>query len=146
MTDKPLTFETVTLGGVPVARLSKVETADLLIDLVKLHRRSDRPWINAHVNGQTLAEVATNESMRHAVMAADIVSCDGQSLVFASRLVTDVPLPERVCGTDVFHDIARAAIARDATMYFLGASENENAEAVAAVRKLYPELKIAVRD
>jgi N-acetylglucosaminyldiphosphoundecaprenol N-acetyl-beta-D-mannosaminyltransferase len=64
-------------------------------------------------------------------------------LVLISRLFHKRPLPERVCTTDLFHDVARAAPARRARMFLLGATKNVIDEAVRRIRRLYPELEVA---
>src|SRR3546814_8737834 len=76
---------------------------------------------------------------------ADLVHADGMSVVLASRLLTSMPLPERVATTDFFHDAAKAAQKAEIPFFMLGGSEEENAAASAAVRQLYPRLKIAGR-
>src|SRR3546814_16732864 len=67
------------------------------------------------------------------------------SVVLASRLLTSMPLHERVATTDFFHDAAKAAQKAEISFFMLGGSEEENAAACAAVRHLYPRLKIAGR-
>ena len=134
--------ETIEIGGLPVARLDRRRTADLLVDLAVNYQRSDRPWISTSVNGQVISEAARNAGLREAMLFADVISCDGQPLVMASEGVTGLALPERVATTDLFHDIADLARERCVTMYFLGASDSENAKAVAKVRQAYPYLRI----
>lgn len=134
--------ETLEIGGLPVARLDRARTADLLVDLAVTYRRSDRPWISTSINGQVISEAARNDGLREAMLFADVISCDGQPLVMASEGVTGLALPERVATTDLFHDVADLARERAISMYFLGASESENARAVANVRQAYPYLRI----
>jgi N-acetylglucosaminyldiphosphoundecaprenol N-acetyl-beta-D-mannosaminyltransferase len=135
-------FESVEIGGLPVARLDRKQTARLLIDLAVKYRRRDRPWIATSINGQVLSEAARQPALREAVRFADVISCDGQPLVMASRRVTGFALPERVATTDLFHDVVAAARERVVSMYLLGGTEGENARAVAAVRDSYPHLRI----
>lgn len=138
-------FETLTVGGVPIARLTRAETAKLMLDLAMDFPRRDRPWIGTSVNGQVLSEAARHQTLAEAMAFADIISCDGQPLVLASRQLAGRALPERVATTDLFHDIAAMAQDRPVTMYFLGASETENARAVANVSAAYPFLRIVGR-
>jgi len=138
-------IEIVELGRLPVARLDRRQTAELMLSLVRDYRRSGRPWIATSVNGQVLSEAARDESLREALLHADLVSCDGQPLVAASGPMTGAALPERVATTDLFHDVADAARGRSIAMFFLGASEAENRRAVDAVRHLYPYIRIAGR-
>ncbi|HTM77866.1 MAG TPA: WecB/TagA/CpsF family glycosyltransferase [Devosia sp.] len=135
-------FETVEVGGLPVARLDRAGTTQLLLDLATKYRRGDRPWISTSVNGQVLSNAARDAVLREAMLFADVISADGQPMVLASRQVTGFALPERVATTDLFHDIARAAKGRKLTMYFLGASSTENARAVANIKAAYPYLRI----
>ncbi len=138
-------FETVEFAGLPVARLDRLGTTQLLIDLAVKFRRGDRPWIASSVNAQVLSNAARDADLREAMLFADVISADGQPMVLASRQVTGFALPERVATTDLFHDIARAAKSRPLTMYFLGSSEAENARAVANMRAIYPHLRIVGR-
>jgi N-acetylglucosaminyldiphosphoundecaprenol N-acetyl-beta-D-mannosaminyltransferase len=135
-------FETIEVGGLPVARLDLAETADLLIALATDYRRRDRPWIGTSVNGQVISEAARKRSLSEAMQFADVISCDGQPLVLASERLVGVALPERVATTDLFHDLAEAARHRPVSMYFLGGSVAENARAVQNVRQAYPHLRI----
>jgi exopolysaccharide biosynthesis WecB/TagA/CpsF family protein len=135
-------FETIEVGGLPVARLDRAGTTRLLVDLATKFRRGDRPWIATSVNGQVLSNAARDRDLREAMLFADVISADGQPLVLASRQVTGFALPERVATSDLFHDIALAARECPLTMYMLGASAAENARAVANVRAAYPHLRI----
>jgi exopolysaccharide biosynthesis WecB/TagA/CpsF family protein len=63
-------------------------------------------------------------------------------LVFVSRLFHKPPLPERVCTTDLFHDMARVAPSRRARMFLLGATQKVIDEAARRIRRLYPELDV----
>ena len=57
-------FESVEIGGLPVARLDRKQTARLLIDLAVKYRRRDRPWIATSINGQVLSEAARQPALR----------------------------------------------------------------------------------
>src|SRR3546814_18919827 len=56
-----------------------------------------------------------------------------------------MPPPRRVTTKDFFHDAAKAEQKAEISFFMLGGSEEENASAGAAVRHLYPRLKIAGR-
>src|SRR5690606_21356498 len=116
-------IETVSVGGLPVARLDRNETAAMPIALATEYRRRDRPWIATSVNGQVLSEAARRPDLREAMLFADVISCDGQPMVLASASVAGAALPERVATTDLFHDVAEQARDRPVSMFFLGASE-----------------------
>lgn len=141
---EPITIDTLELGGLPVARLDRQRTAELLIELAHT-RRGDRPWIGTSVNGQVISDAARDASLREAMLYADVISCDGQPLVMLARRLTGLALPERVATTDLFHDVARACRNRPTTMFFLGATEDENRRAVDNVRQAYPHVQVAGR-
>jgi exopolysaccharide biosynthesis WecB/TagA/CpsF family protein len=73
---------------------------------------------------------------------ADSIAPDGVPILWGASLAGR-PLPGRIATTDVFHDFARAASAHGISFFFFGGTEEVNAKAVATVRALYPELKIA---
>jgi len=69
---------------------------------------------------------AADDTERALFLEADAIHADGMPHVFVSRLKCEFPLPERVATTDLFHDVAREAEARGASMFLLGATEASN--------------------
>ena len=55
---------------------------------------------------------------------------------------TKPALPERVCTTDLFHDVARIAQQRGARFFMLGATQSVVTQAACARETLYPDLNI----
>jgi exopolysaccharide biosynthesis WecB/TagA/CpsF family protein len=100
------------------------------------------PAFFTSANGQVLSQAATSKMMSWLFKEADLISADGQPMVFASRWLTRTPLPERVATSDLFHDAALLAVRESATFYLLGATPEENANAVAKARERYPRLQI----
>jgi exopolysaccharide biosynthesis WecB/TagA/CpsF family protein len=135
----------ITLGGLRLAVLDLEQTADFIIERARPDRRVGRPLYLTSANGEVLARCSTEPMTDRLFRAADLINADGQPLVSVSRLKSWIPLPERVATTDLFHVVARKAEAAGLSFYMLGASETENAAAVANVRKMYPSLKIAGR-
>lgn len=138
------TFPRVSIGGLPVAVLDREQTARLTISAALARRGSDRPCLFfTTANGQGISLCASNANVRALFQQADLISADGMSVVFASRLLRGgQTLPERVATTDAFHDAARVAERTGATFYLFGANEEVNSKAVARARQLYPDLKI----
>ncbi|WP_296570355.1 WecB/TagA/CpsF family glycosyltransferase [Phreatobacter sp.] len=134
---------TVTVGDVPIAVLDRATTADWMIRAARERRRGRRPLYLTSANGEVLARVAAEPDLAALVRAADQIVADGQPLVVASRLRCHTPLPERVATTDLFHDVARRAEETGVSFYLFGATSEENARAVANVRRAYPRLRIA---
>lgn len=135
-------FDTVTVGGLPMAVLDRAGTADWMIAQARRHPRGSRPLYLTSANGEVIARAARDAGFRDLMLGADQIVADGQPLVIASRLRGSRPLPERVATTDLFHDVARRAEATGTSFYMLGATEAENARAAATVRRLYPRLDL----
>ncbi len=136
----------VLIGGVTIDCLSRQSLAERMVADWHRNVAADRrlaPQLVFDANGQALSLYARKAGFRTLSDRADIMVADGMSLVFASRWLTRTPLPERVALTDAFHDLAAAAEAAGMSFYFLGAKPEANAAAVARVRTLYPDLKIA---
>ena len=132
----------ISLGGLRLAVLDIEQTANFMIDMVFPKRRVDRPLYLTSANGEVLARCSTEPMTDRLFRAADLINADGQPFVTVSRLNSPTPLPERVATTDLFHVVARKAEAAGLTFYMFGADEDENAAAVANVRRMYPNLQI----
>lgn len=136
---------TVTVGGLPIAVLDRAAAADWMIRAARHRPRGRRPLCLTSANGEVIARAASDPELAALVLAADQIVADGQPLVLASRWLCSRPLPERVATTDLFHDVAGRAGPAGVSFYMLGATEAENARAVANVRRLYPGVTIAGR-
>jgi exopolysaccharide biosynthesis WecB/TagA/CpsF family protein len=134
---------TVTVGGMPITVVDRAAAADLMIRAAREHPRGGRPLYLTSANGEVIARVAADPDLAALVVTADQIVADGQPLVLASRLFCREPLPERVATTDLFHDVAQRAVPAGISFYLFGATEDENAKALANVRRLYPDLVIA---
>jgi N-acetylglucosaminyldiphosphoundecaprenol N-acetyl-beta-D-mannosaminyltransferase len=133
----------ISLGGLRLAVLDIEQTANFMIDMMFPVRRVARPLYLTSANGEVLARCSTEPMTGRLFRAADLINADGQPLVTVSRFKSSMPLPERVATTDLFDVVARKATAAGLTFYMFGADEEENAAAVANVRKAHPDLKIA---
>src|SRR3954464_6436487 len=132
----------ITLGGLRLAVLDIEQTANFMVGSVFPERRVSRPLYLTSANGEVLARCSTEPITERLFRAADLINADGQPLVTVSRLRSKPPLPQRVATTDLFHVVARKAAAARLTFYMFGADQDENALAVANVRKTYPDLQI----
>ncbi|MEO7053552.1 MAG: WecB/TagA/CpsF family glycosyltransferase [Rhizomicrobium sp.] len=140
-------YEEVMLGGIRTACLSRAAfTRMMLIDCLAA-READQghPKLVFAVNGHTIALAAKDEKFRCTFQRADIVHADGQAGVFASRLLTGSPIPERSATTDFIHDAAKAAVEHGLRFFMLGATEEANEKAVRILRETYPGLQIVGR-
>jgi N-acetylglucosaminyldiphosphoundecaprenol N-acetyl-beta-D-mannosaminyltransferase len=137
----------VMIGGLPIAVIDRVQSAQLMVD-VALKRRGAalRPLIFTSANGQVLSMCSRQSPVRDLFLDADLIHADGMPLVLVSRLFHKTPLPERVATTDLFHDVARVAQSSGARMFLLGAAKSVMSRAVQRINALYPHLIIVGHD
>jgi N-acetylglucosaminyldiphosphoundecaprenol N-acetyl-beta-D-mannosaminyltransferase len=144
--DGPWSVPFATIGGLPIAAIDRNRSAQLIIDVALARRGTKRPpVIISSANGQVLSMCARQSHIRDLFLSADLIHADGMPLVFVSRLLGKTRLPERVCTTDLFHDVAAAARQRNARFFFLGAAKSVVDAATQRVRALYPDLDIVGR-
>jgi N-acetylglucosaminyldiphosphoundecaprenol N-acetyl-beta-D-mannosaminyltransferase len=94
------------------------------------------------INAAKLVSMRQDEELRDAVNGCDLVTADGQSVVWAARLF-GIQLPERVAGIDLMQRMVAAANGRGYRVYFLGAKQDVLETAIARLRERYPELVVA---
>lgn len=134
----------VWIGGVPVHRLTSAQWCrQMLADWKEKRRKDVAPKVATTANGQVIAMFAEDANFRRAILETDYIAADGMSVVFASQLATQAPLPERVATTDWFHAAAKVASRQGLRFYILGATPQMNALAVERMRVLYPWLELA---
>ncbi len=140
-TDRQWAVPVATIGGLPIAVIDRAKSAQLMVDVALARRAAARrPLIFTSANGQVLSMCARQSRVRDLFLEADLIHADGMPLVFVSRLLQTMPLPERVATTDLFHDVAEVAQRRGARVFLLGAADAVVRQAVQRVRTLYPEL------
>lgn len=138
-------IETTTVGGLPIARLDMKQTAVTMIDAARSKSQNERPFYFTSANGEVIACCHHDRQFTQLVTEADLISADGQPLIFASRLFAHNPLPERVATTDLFDVVAAEAEQRDISFYLFGATEDANRKAYERTRKAFPRLRILGR-
>jgi N-acetylglucosaminyldiphosphoundecaprenol N-acetyl-beta-D-mannosaminyltransferase len=146
MTDRNLALReripTVTLGGMPIARISRAETADLVCALAaRRHATHEPPVVMSSANGQVLSECARKRELRALFDQADVLSADGQPMVLLSRLLTRTPVADRCATTDLFHDVSKR-LPHGARYFLLGSTGAELARALLTIQRLYPHIAI----
>jgi N-acetylglucosaminyldiphosphoundecaprenol N-acetyl-beta-D-mannosaminyltransferase len=136
-------WRTILLGGLPVAVVSRGDSAKVMVDEALKRRKLWRyPAYLTSTNGEVTFRCAVNDVERALFLQADAIHADGMSHVFVSRIKSGSPLPERVATTDLFHDVVREAELRGATMFMLGATEASNSNAAQIVRDKYPGIRL----
>ena len=96
-------------------------------------------------NGHSIALAALNSEFRRQLEGADLIHADGAPVVFASKLLTSSPVPERSATTDFIFDAAAIAEQHGLKFFLLGSTEEINARCAQALRKAYPGVKIVGR-
>lgn len=94
------------------------------------------------VNAAKVVAMHKSERLRQAVRSCGMVLADGQSVVWASRML-GAPLPERVAGIDLFLQLLDQASVHGYRVYFLGARPDVLTQMQAEASRRYPGLVIA---
>ena len=91
--------DTVVVGGFPTIRLTRAELAALMVRdcAASGKERTAIPKLVFSSNGQGISLAGTDRTFADTMSQADIIHADGMSVVIASRLLTNRPLPERIC-------------------------------------------------
>ena len=140
-----ISINKVRVGGLDITRITRQQLARLMVQDCAVRSAGAGPKLVFSANGEAIARAGVDPRFKAAMEGADIIHADGMAAVFASRFGDRPKLPERVATTDFFHDAAAAAQAQGLSFYFLGGREEQNKAAVEAVRRSYPELRIAGR-
>jgi N-acetylglucosaminyldiphosphoundecaprenol N-acetyl-beta-D-mannosaminyltransferase len=93
------------------------------------------------INAAKLVALQHDARLREIVNSCELVTADGQAVVWASRLLRD-PVPERVTGIDLMEALFARAEERGWRVYILGARDDVLAAAVQRIRARHPGLRI----
>jgi N-acetylglucosaminyldiphosphoundecaprenol N-acetyl-beta-D-mannosaminyltransferase len=93
------------------------------------------------INAAKLVALRHDTDLRNVVNRCGLVNADGQSVVWASRLLGD-PLPARVAGIDLMHALIAMAEREGYGIYILGARREVLDTAVQRVRQMHPRLRV----
>jgi len=96
------------------------------------------------VTPDTLAVLrARKDPEYHAILKfADLVTPDGAGILWAATTLS-YPLPERVTGIDIIHNICRLSANKGYSLYLLGSYLGVASEAALNLTRKYPGIKIA---
>jgi N-acetylglucosaminyldiphosphoundecaprenol N-acetyl-beta-D-mannosaminyltransferase len=94
------------------------------------------------VNAAKLVALRSDPRLREIVSASPLVNADGQSVVWAARLLGR-PLPGRVAGIDLMNRLLELAERSGYRVYFLGAHADVLARALEQLQALHPNLVVA---
>jgi N-acetylglucosaminyldiphosphoundecaprenol N-acetyl-beta-D-mannosaminyltransferase len=128
----------IELLGCPIDQLDMRTTVNRCLEIVEQRAYGQHIAMNA----AKLVAYQSDPELRSIVAQCELVNADGQSLVWASRLLGK-PLPERVAGIDLMNELLAAAAARGLRVYILGARGEVLERAIARLTELHPGLLIA---
>jgi N-acetylglucosaminyldiphosphoundecaprenol N-acetyl-beta-D-mannosaminyltransferase len=94
------------------------------------------------INAAKLVSLRDDPQLREIVARCEIVNADGQSVVWASRLVGS-PLPERVAGIDLMQRLLALAEVKGWPVFILGARREVLDRAVERLCQRHPNLRLA---
>lgn len=126
------------LFGVPIRALTMDEVVDVACLAIE---RRERLLLGV-VNAAKLVNMRRDETLRRAVLTAELIVADGMSVVWASRILGR-RLPERVAGIDLMHALLERGNVRKFRAYFLGATEEVLQATIDHVRREHPGVVIA---
>ncbi len=135
----------LTIGGLPIVRLTRAQMAQLmLVDVAQVRSRArSLPRLLTSANGSVVAEYHRDAALRAAMDKMDLIDADGMPLVFASRIFCKHPLTERAATTDFLLDACAVAAQNQVRFFFLGARPGVAARAAEHLRYRFPDLQIA---
>ena len=94
------------------------------------------------LNAAKIVNAERDDALQAAIRACDIIVADGQSVVWASRLLGQ-PLPERVTGIDLFLELLALADRKHLAVFLLGGTAAVNGRVVDVVGSQFPGARIA---
>jgi N-acetylglucosaminyldiphosphoundecaprenol N-acetyl-beta-D-mannosaminyltransferase len=124
--------------GMPIDAL----TMDDVLDRCKTSLASRERTLVGVVNAAKMVRLREDAHLRDSLLECDVLVADGQSVVWASRLLRR-RLPERVAGVDLFERLLELAARDGWSVYLLGARADVLATLQQRLGERFPALKIA---
>jgi len=94
------------------------------------------------LNAAKVVKMRKDPMLRNSLIECDVLLADGQSIVWASRLLRR-PLPERVTGIDIFEALLALAHRSGRSVYLLGARPQVLSHLRHHLQQRFPGLRIA---
>lgn len=126
------------VAGMRVHNLSEDETVVAIARLIE----EGGSHYAAVLNAAKIVAANKDDALKRALLEADLVTADGMSVVWASRLLGQ-SLKQRVTGIELFGRLVRLASERGWKVYFLGACDESVSGVVARFTSEYPALRVA---
>lgn len=131
------------LAGIRIANLTLAET----LDRIETCLQTDGFARLVGVNAAILVEAEHQPDFHRAITTADLVTADGMSVVWASRLLPAGRLAERIATPDIVDELLPRAVRHGWRIFLLGAAPGVADTAAVNLRERFPGLALAgVRD
>jgi len=127
----------ITLLGCPIDALTFDDTLRRIEDSIQKRK----PIRHCAVNAAKIVKIQSDSKLREAVVSSDVISPDGQSIVWASRFLKK-PLPERVTGIDLMQKLLMLASEKGYKVFLLGAKEEVILELKKKLKRELPHLNL----
>ncbi|WP_274654239.1 WecB/TagA/CpsF family glycosyltransferase [Paenibacillus humicola] len=134
--NKPVS--TVSIYGIRFSKMNMDETVRYLTD------RVERRIPTQVITGNPIMVMTALDSTRYyeVMTGAELVVPDGTGVVWAASYIGD-PVPERVPGFDLMHNLLREGELRGWRVFLLGTAQDIIEKAAASLTEQYPDIIIA---
>jgi N-acetylglucosaminyldiphosphoundecaprenol N-acetyl-beta-D-mannosaminyltransferase len=122
----------------PIDVLTKAETVAIVREAMQVRK----PMMHVALNVAKLVNMRFDPILANDVRSGDLIGIDGMGIILAARLL-GINVKERVAGIDLFESVLAACATDGFRPFFLGATPEIIARAVAAVREDYPTIEFA---
>ena len=119
-----------------------VTMAEAVIFIVQMAQKTEKPRYVCTGNLDHLVTLEHDAEFRAIYEGADLTLADGKPVVLLSHLGGGEPLRQRVTGSDLFWELARASATTGLRLFFLGGADGAANAAKAAVLRRYPSAVI----
>jgi N-acetylglucosaminyldiphosphoundecaprenol N-acetyl-beta-D-mannosaminyltransferase len=131
---------------IPVDDLNfdRVTMREAVRRIVRMAKRRDhraRSVCTGNLDHLVIAD--RDPEFRNAYKKADLVVADGAPVVWLSKLAARGNLPERVAGSDLFWELAKASGEANLRLFFLGGMAGAAVKAAEAAHHRFPNARIA---
>ena len=123
--------------GCDIDPLTMGETVDRCAQAIQSQHRIQQ----ISINGAKVIAMRGDGRLRGIVASSELVTADGQSVIWSSRLLGS-PLPERIAGIDLMFELLALAEERGYRVYIMGARRHVLERAVRRLQRRYPGLTI----
>jgi len=132
------------LSKISVANVAfhNVTMEEAVTCIVQMAQKTERPRYVCTGNLDHLVTLEHDAEFRAIYANSDLNLADGKPVVLLSHLSGGEPLCQRVTGSDLFWELARASAVTGLRLFFLGGAEGAADAAKAAVLSRYPSAVI----